>query len=335
MELKVDLTDKSYPIIIEHKILNNVFQYIEDKKKVLIISDDGVPNVYIKKVNAQLKKSEIFIIPQGEKSKSITIYQKIIEKLIELDFSRNDYIVALGGGVVLDICGFVASTFKRGIRLINVPTTTLSMVDSSIGGKVALNFAHIKNVIGSFYHPDAVLIDPATLLTLPKRHFINGNIEALKTGLIGDKELYDMLFLDNYKEKYDEIIYRSLCFKAKIVMQDEKEQSIRKILNFGHTFGHAYESYFAMKYYLHGEAVALGMLIVSKDKPYYQDLKSLLKKWKIKTDVNVDKDKIIELIKNDKKTDNNIVDLIIVDEIGQAKIVPTSIKKLEKYLEKE
>ena len=188
------------------------------------------------------------------------MYQRVIDHLLHLDFSRNDYIIALGGGVVLDLCGFVASTFKRGLHLINIPTTTLSMVDSSIGGKVAINHSKLKNVIGSFYHPDVVLIDPETLLTLPKRHFINGTIEALKTGLIGDEQLYRIFFEDDYKEKYDEIIYRSLLFKAKIVMEDEKEQSIRKILNFGHTFGHAYESYFAMKYYLHGEAVALGIL---------------------------------------------------------------------------
>lgn len=333
MEINVVLKEKTYPVIIEHGLLNKVSSFLNTSKKALIITDDGVPSIYVKNVKKQLKKSEVLIIPHGEKSKSLEMYQRVIDHLLHLDFSRNDYIIALGGGVVLDLCGFVASTFKRGLHLINIPTTTLSMVDSSIGGKVAINHSKLKNVIGSFYHPDVVLIDPETLLTLPKRHFINGTIEALKTGLIGDEQLYRIFFEDDYKEKYDEIIYRSLLFKAKIVMEDEKEQSIRKILNFGHTFGHAYESYFAMKYYLHGEAVALGILTISKDKPYYEELRNLLKKWKLKTDVNVDQEKIINLIRNDKKTDNDHIDLIVVNKIGEAEIVSTPIKKLSKYLE--
>ncbi len=333
MNIKIELNDKSYPVVIEHDLLNNISSFLDLTKKALIITDDGVPSIYIKTIKKQLKKGETLIIPHGESSKSLEMYQRIIDHLLHLDFSRKDYIIALGGGVVLDLCGFVASTFKRGLHLINIPTTTLSMVDSCVGGKVALNHYNLKNIIGSFYHPDAVLIDPNTLQTLPKRHFINGTIEALKTGMIGDKELYNLFFQDDYKEHYDEIIYRSLLFKAKIVMEDEKEQSIRKILNFGHTFGHAYESYFAMKYYLHGEAVALGILTISKDKYYYDDLKNLFKKWKLKTDINVEKEKIINFIKNDKKSDNDNIDLIVVDNIGEAKIVPTKIEDLNIYLE--
>lgn len=335
MELEVKLIDKTYPVIIEHGLLNKIGSFIDPSKKALIITDDGVPSTYVKTLKKQIKSSETLIIPQGEQSKSLEMYQRVIDHLLHLGFSRKDYIIALGGGVVLDLCGFVASTFKRGLHLINIPTTTLAMVDSSIGGKVAINHYNIKNVIGAFYHPEAVFIDPDTLSTLPKRHYINGTIEALKTGLIGDKELYNIFFENDYKKRYDEIIYRSLLFKAKIVMKDEKEQSIRKILNFGHTFGHAYESYFAMKYYLHGEAVALGILTISQNKSYYDELKKLFKKWHIKTEINVDRDKIINFIKNDKKNDNDIVDLIIVNQIGEAEIVPTPINELYQFLESE
>ena len=158
-------------------------------------------------------------------------------------------------------------------------------------------------------------------------------IEALKTGIIGDRELYSIFFEKDYKERIDEIIYKSLKFKAKIVEADEKENRLRKILNFGHTFGHAYEAYFSMKDYLHGEAVALGMLTVSKGESYYQELKNLFKKWKIKTEINVDANKILNLIFNDKKMNKTSIDLIKVKEIGSAEIIETEIGDLKKYLE--
>ena len=272
------------------------------------------------------------IFPHGENNKSLKNYQLVIDKLIQGDYSRKDYIIALGGGVVTDLAGFVASTYKRGMNLINIPTTTLAMVDASVGGKVALNFDKLKNVIGSFYHPNCILIDIDTLETLPKRHYINGVIEALKTGMIGDKELYNIFFNGDYRDHIEEIIYRSLQYKIKIVEQDEKEENIRKVLNFGHTFGHAYETYFLMKNYLHGEAVALGIVTISKDKPYLEDIKKIFTKWGIKLNINVEKDKIINIIRNDKKCDDDIVDLIIVDEIGKSKIVPTKIEDLSRYL---
>ena len=335
MEMIVSLNEKQYPIRIERGLIYKVGEYIESDRKAMIISDDGVPKTYIRAVAKQLKNREIFIFPHGEKSKSVETYRQIVQALLKSDFSKRDYIVALGGGVTGDLCGFVAATFKRGLRYINIPTTTLSMVDSSIGGKVALNESGIKNAIGTFYHPDAVLIDPDTLETLPKRHFVNGAVEALKTGLIGDRALYELISKEDYRAHFEEIIARSLKVKAEVVMKDEKEKDLRKILNFGHTFGHAYEAYFAMKNYLHGEAVALGMLTVSRGEPYYEELKALLKKWRIKTEVFVENDKIIELIGNDKKADHGKVDLILVKEIGRAEIVPTAIDDLKRYLEEE
>lgn len=332
MKLNVNLKDKSYEVIVEKGIIKNITPYVDIEKKFLIVSDDRIPNVYINTIKRQLKKVDVFIFPHGENNKSLKNYQLVIDKLIQGDYSRKDYIIALGGGVVTDLAGFVASTYKRGMNLINIPTTTLAMVDASVGGKVALNFDKLKNVIGSFYHPNCILIDIDTLETLPKRHYINGVIEALKTGMIGDKELYNIFFNGDYRDHIEEIIYRSLQYKIKIVEQDEKEENIRKVLNFGHTFGHAYETYFLMKNYLHGEAVALGIVTISKDKPYLEDIKKIFTKWGIKLNINVEKDKIINIIRNDKKCDDDIVDLIIVDEIGKSKIVPTKIEDLSRYL---
>ena len=332
MKLNVNLKDKSYEVIVERGIIKNITPYVDIEKKFLIVSDDRIPNVYINTIKKQLKKVDVVIFPHGENNKSLKNYQLVIDKLIQGDYSRKDYIIALGGGVVTDLAGFVASTYKRGMNLINIPTTTLAMVDASVGGKVALNFDKLKNVIGSFYHPNCILIDIDTLETLPKRHYINGVIEALKTGMIGDKELYNIFFNGDYRGHIEEIIYRSLQYKIKIVEQDEKEENIRKVLNFGHTFGHAYETYFLMKNYLHGEAVALGIVTISKDKPYLEDIKKIFTKWGIKLNINVEKDKIINIIRNDKKCDDDIVDLIIVDEIGKSKIVPTKIEDLSRYL---
>lgn len=332
MKLNVNLKDKSYEVIVERGIIKNITPYVDIEKKFLIVSDDRIPNVYINTIKKQLKKVDVVIFPHGENNKSLKNYQLVIDKLIQGDYSRKDYIIALGGGVVTDLVGFVASTYKRGMNLINIPTTTLAMVDASVGGKVALNFDKLKNVIGSFYHPNCILIDIDTLETLPKRHYINGVIEALKTGMIGDKELYNIFFNGDYRDHIEEIIYRSLQYKIKIVEQDEKEENIRKVLNFGHTFGHAYETYFLMKNYLHGEAVALGIVTISKDKPYLEDIKKIFTKWGIKLNINVEKDKIINIIRNDKKCDDDIVDLIIVDEIGKSKIVPTKIEDLSRYL---
>ena len=332
MKLNVNLKDKSYEVIVERGIIKNITPYVDIEKKFLIVSDDRIPNVYINTIKKQLKKVDVFIFPHGENNKSLKNDQLVIDKLIQGDYSRKDYIIALGGGVVTDLAGFVASTYKRGMNLINIPTTTLAMVDASVGGKVALNFDKLKNVIGSFYHPNCILIDIDTLETLPKRHYINGVIEALKTGMIGDKELYNIFFNGDYRDHIEEIIYRSLQYKIKIVEQDEKEENIRKVLNFGHTFGHAYETYFLMKNYLHGEAVALGIVTISKDKPYLEDIKKIFTKWGIKLNINVEKDKIINIIRNDKKCDDDIVDLIIVDEIGKSKIVPTKIEDLSRYL---
>lgn len=333
MKLNVNLTDKNYDIIIEDNLLNDIKKYLDVAKRYFIITDSGVPEIYLKTLLNQLPNCDYYIIPQGEKSKNFDNYKILLGELLKKGYSRKDNVIALGGGVVGDLSGFVAATFKRGLHFINIPTTSLSMVDSSIGGKVAIDFDNIKNAVGAFYQPDIVLIDPLTLKTLPTRHIYNGLIEAIKTGLIADEKLFEIFKKDNYLENIHEIIYRSLDVKRYVVEKDEKEQNLRKILNYGHTFGHAYESYFDMEKYLHGESVALGMLVVGRKELFYNDLLKIVKGMGIDVNPKVDNEKLLSFIANDKKTSNGKVDMLLVHKIGTCEIVPTELKNLPKFLE--
>lgn len=329
MRIEVNCS-RNYPIIIEKGCLKDVKKYINDNRKIMIISDDMVPQAYWESLKLQFKNCDIKIVKHGENAKSFEIYEDCLRTLLKLNYSRRDLIIALGGGVVGDLAGFVAATYKRGMDFINIPTTTLSQIDSSIGGKVAINVDGIKNCVGAFYQPSLVLIDPEVLKTLSKRHYNNGLVEAIKAGLIGDEYLFNLFEEDNLD--IEQIIYRSLLVKKAIVEQDEKEEGIRKILNFGHTFGHAYESYYHLHDYYHGECVALGMMVVLDDEEIKKRLASILHKLDISTSCDANRNEILNLLLNDKKANQDMIDLIKVDKIGEAKIVNMPIKALEKYI---
>ena len=329
MRIEVNCS-RNYPIIIEKGCLKDVKKYINDNRKIMIISDDMVPQAYWESLKSQFKNCDIKIVKHGENAKSFEIYEDCLRTLLKLNYSRRDLIIALGGGVVGDLAGFVAATYKRGMDFINIPTTTLSQIDSSIGGKVAINVDGIKNCVGAFYQPSLVLIDPEVLKTLSKRHYNNGLVEAIKVGLIGDEYLFN-LFEEDHLD-IEQIIYRSLLVKKAIVEQDEKEEGIRKILNFGHTFGHAYESYYHLHDYYHGECVALGMMVVLDDEEIKKRLASILHKLDISTSCDANRNEILNLLLNDKKANQDMIDLIKVDKIGEAKIVNMPIKALEKYI---
>ena len=329
MRIEVNCS-RNYPIIIEKGCLKDVKKYINDNRKIMIISDDMVPQAYLESLKSQFKNCDIKIVKHGENAKSFEIYEDCLRTLLKLNYSRHDLIIALGGGVVGDLAGFVAATYKRGMDFINIPTTTLSQIDSSIGGKVAINVDGIKNCVGAFYQPSLVLIDPEVLKTLSKRHYNNGLVEAIKAGLIGDEYLFN-LFEEDHLD-IEQIIYRSLLVKKAIVEQDEKEEGIRKILNFGHTFGHAYESYYHLHDYYHGECVALGMMVVLDDEEIKKRLASILHKLDISTSCDANRNEILNLLLNDKKANQDMIDLIKVDKIGEAKIVNMPIKALEKYI---
>ena len=242
MILKVNTKSKDYQIVLERGLLEHINDYyFFNDSKVLIITDNGVPEYYLEMLMKQIPHAISLIVKQGEQAKSLENFILISQTLLNNNFSRKDILIALGGGVVGDLTGFVASTYKRSIRFINIPTTTLSQIDSSVGGKTAINFNGVKNVIGTFYQPEIVFIDFNTLNTLPKRHFYNGLVEALKIGLILSKELYDIFKKENYLDYLDEIIVQAIKLKINVVENDEHESHYRQILNFGHTLAHGFE----------------------------------------------------------------------------------------------
>jgi len=262
-----------YDIHIDENISKSILnKHLGNKNKILIITDNGVPKKHIKELKNKINNKNIatFTLNKGEKSKSFSSYKKILNKLLELKFDRSDIIIAIGGGVVGDIAGFSAATYLRGIRYIQIPTTLLAQVDSSVGGKTAINVIQGKNLVGAFYNPSLVLISTYFLGTLSKDEYKSGLGEVVKYALIGNKKLKNIIeknsqdIIDRNESILQIIIEESIKTKSKIVTEDEKETGIRAILNFGHTFGHAIEAHNNYKNITHGAAITLGMVIASK-----------------------------------------------------------------------
>ena len=339
-ELFAGNQSERYKIVIGKKTLSKKFilPLIKGHGKVMIISDDGIPKKITNQISAICKeKTKVFktILKKGEASKSIENFKKILNTLIEKKFDRSDLIIALGGGVVGDISGYVASSYLRGISFIQIPTTLLAQVDSSVGGKTAINIPAGKNLVGAFYNPKGVIIDTDTLNSLPEREFKSGLAEVVKYGLIQNKYLLSLLKENSAevllrKERIiQEIICESIKTKSKIVIADEKENGLRAILNFGHTFGHAIEANGKYKKILHGEAVAKGMLIASRisfleNLIPLDDLKKielLLKDFKF--DLSLSEYQYSDLkpyIYRDKKVKAGKLNLILLEKISKAKI---------------
>jgi len=336
MEFTVKLADAQSRVIVEKGCHTRLKDYFSHTGKVMVISDDNIPDSLKQAVLGQFDGAILARVPQGEKAKSFEVYSSLLAKLLENGFSRKDLVIALGGGVVGDLAGFVAATYKRGCRFVSIPTTTLSQIDSSIGGKVAINLNGIKNCVGSFYHPEIVFVDTETLRTLEKRHFYNGLVEALKAGCIRDAQLFGIFKNHAHEitadsEYLEDIIIRSLLIKRDVVQQDEKEQNLRKILNYGHTIGHAIESAYNLHDYYHGECVANGMVMICEDAQIKADLVEILGKMHIPLVKEPDTEKCIEFIKNDKKASGDTIDVIKVDHIGKAYIEKIKIDELRKY----
>lgn len=332
MKLHIDLKENGYDIIMEHGVLHHVSDHIDLNRKVMIITDSGVPAAYASIVAQQCKESHIHIVEQGEDSKSFPVFEELCKELLHHKFSRKDCVIALGGGVVGDLSGYVAASYMRGIDFIQIPTTTLSQIDSSIGGKVAINLDEVKNIIGAFYQPKIVIIDPDTLKTLPRRQYINGLIEAIKAGLIYDASLFELFEHGDIDKDLDTIIYRALCVKKDVVEKDEKEQNLRKILNFGHTIGHAIESYYHLSDYLHGECVAMGMLYFIDDEPLKQRVLALYERLGIVSNAPYDTETVYETLCSDKKAGNGSVTIVRVKEAGKAELVETPLNDVRQIL---
>ncbi len=337
IKLEVSLGERSYPIYIGEGLLAKADQYLKLSRRVLIVTDDGVPAVYAQTVAALAKEPTVVTIAQGEESKSFASLEMLCKKMLDKGFTRGDCVVAVGGGIVGDLSGFAASCFMRGIDFYNIPTTLLSQVDSSIGGKVAVNLDHIKNAVGAFYQPRTVLIDTDVLRTLPERQISAGLAEALKMSATFDEELFTLFEKENIKDRLLDIIVASLKLKRAVVEKDEKESSLRRVLNFGHTVGHGIESLFGIgegnntreNGLYHGECVALGMLPMCSTEVKAR-LLPVLQKLGLPTEISVDASLVARAMTHDKKAGDGFVTAILVDKVGSYREEKMSFSSLEK-----
>ncbi len=342
-QLKVNIGERSYPIYMKKGLLLEVDNYISQiykGKKILIISDDNVFPLYGQTILDKLGKDyecHTHVFPHGEQSKSLQIAQQIYSTLANLNFTRSDLIIALGGGVVGDLAGFVAATFLRGIKYVQIPTTLLAQVDSSVGGKVAVDLPEGKNLVGNFYHPLMVLVDSDTLKTLTPRFFRDGMGEVIKYGCIQSKSLFEKLrAIKEVDEIEDEelldIIFECIDCKRMVVEEDELDLGLRMILNFGHTLGHAIEQHGNFIKESHGEAVAIGMyqiMKVAEEKGLTKsgiaaEIKALIEQYNLPSETDVPMGDLMAAIQKDKKNMNNSLNIILIKEIGEAYIHKTT-----------
>lgn len=331
MKTRVNLGEDSHDIIIERGSINKFSDLTDVKGKVLIVTDSGVPKEYSECLASQFKESYIYTIPEGEKSKNLTEFSKIQSFLLSKGFTRKDSVVACGGGVVGDLAGFASACFMRGIDFYNFPTTVLSQVDSSIGGKTAVDLDGIKNIVGAFYQPKAVIIDPDVLKSLPDRQISNGLAEAVKMSLTSDGELFELFETQNIFENIDEILFKAIEIKRKVVEQDVKEAGLRMILNFGHTIGHGIESEEGLHGLYHGECVALGMIPMCSEN-VRKRLIPVLQKLNLPTEIKINTEKVISAGAHDKKMSDSTVNAVSVNEIGSFEIKKMTVGEIEQNL---
>lgn len=329
-KINVNLGDRSYDIAIGSGILDNADEIFNLDRKVFILTDTGVPKEYSEKILAKSKESVIFTVADGETSKSMATLSKIFEVMLEFEMSRGDCIVAVGGGVIGDLGGFASSIYMRGIDFYNVPTTLLAQVDSSVGGKTAVNFKGVKNVIGSFYQPKAVIADVDTLKTLSQRQLSAGLAETVKMALTSDRELFET-FENNTALDIEDIVYRSIMIKRAVVEADERESGLRKVLNFGHTLGHGIESDSDLHGLYHGECVALGMIPMCSEN-VRKRLIPILKKLDLPTEYTGELDNALNFAVHDKKCSDGSVDTVFVDEVGSFRFEKIQLSDYSKII---
>ncbi|MBR1730011.1 MAG: 3-dehydroquinate synthase [Selenomonadaceae bacterium] len=350
--VKVDLDKNSYNIFIGGDLKSEIKNFAANEKfskKAMLITDSNIEKIFADQIVSLLESAglnvKIFVVPAGETSKSLSQAEKIYTAAIEYGLDRKSAIFALGGGVVGDLAGFIAATYLRGLPFVQIPTSLLAQVDSSVGGKVAVNHQLGKNLIGAFYQPKAVFIDLNFLKTLPEREIKSGLGEIVKYGVISDKNFFD--YLNDNADKIltldhsimEKIISRSCEIKANVVSHDEKESGLRRILNFGHTMAHSIEEASGYSRYTHGEAVAVGMIgaaFISRELKMIGDeefkrLENLINKLKMISHVeNCDVDHMFKSIFRDKKTINGKISWVLMKSIGEVSInsnVPDEIVK--------
>ena len=323
----MNLAGGGYDIYIGSGGLDVFLNQADLSRRVLILTDDGVPAEYAKRVAAAAREAYIYTVPAGEGSKSIETYNAVLTFMMEHDFTRSDCAVAVGGGVCGDLCGFCAASYMRGIDFYNVATTVLAQVDSSVGGKTAVNLGNVKNIVGAFWQPKAVCAPRDVLSTLPARQVSNGLAEALKMAVVFDEELFRVFESGEALERIEEVTARSVELKCAVVERDEREGGLRKLLNFGHTIGHGIESACGMGGLLHGECVAVGMLPMCSEK-VYERLLPVLEKLSLPTHTDAAAEDILAALHHDKKVSNGLVSAVFADEIGKGYIKEVPFEEL-------
>lgn len=342
MKQTVDLGDRSYDILIENGIAGNagaLIKTVVKSDKCVIITDSNVRPLYAEKFAGSLEKEGImpyiFTFEAGEKSKNLDVVREIYSFMAEKKINRGNFVVALGGGVTGDMAGFAAATYMRGIQYIQVPTTLLAQVDSSVGGKVAVDIEEGKNLVGSFYHPSLVLIDPMVLKTLTPEIFSDGMAEVIKYGCIADENLFERLAAENI-ENIGEIIYNCVDIKRRIVERDEHDTGMRMILNFGHTIGHAVEKYGNYEKITHGMGVAIGMAVMAKigeatgvtENGTAEKIKKCLAGYKLPLGC-ADLADAVKYIDSDKKNIGKKLNIVLLNKIGRCEIKKVDCREFQ------
>ena len=315
MIFSIQAEEKSYDVVIEAGALREAGKHFCLDRRVLIVTDSGVPLDYAETVRRQAACGYVYILPEGEANKDLAHFQEILVFLMEHDFTRKDAVVSVGGGVAGDLAAFAASCYMRGIDYYCIPTTLAAQGDASIGGKTAADLLGAKNIVGTFWQPKGVLVDPDTLKTLPERQLHAGLSEVIKHGLIGDAALFECLeSTDDLQRDLPWIIERSLQVKRRIIEADPREEGLRKCLNFGHTLGHGLESASKGRL-LHGEAVALGMIPMCTPEVRKRLLPVLLK-YGLPVTTDLDPEEDMLFVRHDKKKQESSYTTVFVSEIG-------------------
>ena len=342
--IHVNLKDKSYDIEIEKGILSKVGEKIKslyNGKKVFVVTDQTVFDLHSKKLLDSLASAEfetkIEILAPGERTKSLYSLEQIYNSMLDFKLTRSDLVIAFGGGVIGDLCGFAASTYLRGVRFVQIPTTLLSQTDSSVGGKVAVNLERGKNLVGSFYQPKAVYIDTALLDTLDDKTFADGMAEVIKYACIKDADLFELIAQNSSRKaisKYiDDVVFKCCDIKRAIVENDEFDTGERMLLNFGHTIGHAIEKYHNYDKYTHGMGVSAGMCMITEiaeeanltEKGTKEKIKTVVEGFGLPSSVDFENSTaILDTVKLDKKNIDGCLNVVLLNKIGDSYIYKTT-----------
>jgi len=341
-------TSRPYDVVIGSGLLEKSGKLIADAvkgRRAVIVTDDIVNSLYTEKLLKSMESegftADVFVFPNGEESKSHKTLIELYEFLGKKNITRSDFLVALGGGVVGDLTGFAAATYLRGIDYVQIPTTLLAQVDSSVGGKTAVDIEAGKNLVGAFKQPDIVIADTDTLSTLSDEIFTDGMGEVVKYGMIWSRELFDLLKTGNVKENLPRIVEECVDIKRQVVETDEFDTGLRMILNFGHTLGHSIEKFYNYKGFSHGKAVSVGMYLISKigekagliETPVSEELKACLIANNMPFEASVDGVSLFSGAVNDKKRFSDNINIILCREIGKADIVKMNITEFKNIIE--